>query len=232
VSKLTIKAVLFDLGNTLVFMHSEKTFQKILKVHGIVKPLREVKQAMIKAQKEYDIEKHSHLPVHEFYTRWNMIELKHLGITEPAEARKLAEDVDSQWFEFAKIYVYPDVKRTLQRLKKMGLKLGVITGGYEEDIESILPKARLEKFFDVCVGVNTTGKRKPHPEAFRYALRQLDVKPREALFVGDNLEADYIGATKAGLIPVLIKREGSPASNVRYKKRLDEIFKILGEVSP
>jgi len=227
---LTIKAVLFDLGNTLVYMRPEKTFQKMLKAHGIVKSIQEVKQAMIKAQKEYDIEKHSHLPAHEFYTKWNLVELKHLGITNPVEARKLAEDIDFQWFEFAKIYVYPEVKETLQRLRQIGVKLGIITGGYEEDIEKILPKSGLSRFFEVCVGVNTTGKRKPHPKAFKYALKQLGIKPHEAIFVGDDLEADYVGAEKAGLIPVLIRREGSSASNVRCIKRLDEIFEVLREI--
>jgi len=229
---LTIKAVLFDLGNTLVYMHPEKTFQKILKAHGIVKSLKEIKQAMIKGNKEFDIDEHSHLSAHEFYTRWNMVELKNLGITEPSEARKLAEDIDFQWFEFAKIYVYPDVKETLQRLRQMRLKLGIITGGYEEDIEKILPKVSLERFFTVRVGVNTTGKRKPHPEAFKCALKRLSVKPQEAVFVGDNLEADYVGAEKAGLVPVLIKREGSPASSARCIRRLDEILQVLEEVSP
>jgi len=224
-----IKAVLFDLGNTLVYMKPEETLQKILKSYGIVKSLGEVKQAMVKAQ-EFDIEKHCHLPAHEFYTQWNMLELKHLGITDKAEARKLAEEVNFQWFDFAKIYVYTDVKKTLQRLKQRGLKLGLVTGGYEEDIEKILPKAGLERFFDASVGVNTTGKRKPHPKAFKSALKRLGIKPHEAIFIGDDLAADYLGAEKAGLIPVLIKREGSPASDVRTIKRLDEIFEVLDEI--
>jgi len=219
--------VLFDLGDTLVHMHSEETFQKILEGHGIVKPFDEVKQAMIKGGKEFDIDKHCNLPAHEFYTQWNILELKHLGITDKTKARKLAEDVDYQWFEFAKIRVYPEVKKTLQKLKQMGLKLGIVTGGYEEDVEKVLPKAGLEEFFHVYVGVNTTGKRKPHPSAFKHAVKHLGVKPNETVFVGDNYEADYLGAQNAGIIPVLIKREGSPATDVRTIRRLDEIFKVL-----
>jgi len=224
---LTIKAVLFDLGNTLVYSRPEETFQKILKAHSIVKPIDKVKQAVTKGNKEFDIEKHMHLPVHEFYTQLNMTVLKHLGITDQPEARKLAENIDSQWFDAAKIYVYPEVKKTLKRLKKMRIKLGIVTGGFEEDVEKILPQAGLNKFFDVCVGANTMGKRKPHLDSFKYALKCLNIEPSEAIFVGDDLAADYLGAQKAGLVPVLIMRKGSPATDVRCIKGLDEIFEVL-----
>lgn len=229
---MAIKAVLFDLGNTLVYSHPEETFQKILEAHGIVESVDRIKQAMIKGNQEFDIDKNVGLPAHEFYSKWNLVELRHLGITDKAKAKKLAEGIDSQWFKVAEIYVYPEVKETLQKLKQKGLKLGIITGGYEEDIEQILPKVGLEPFFDVCVGANTTGKRKPHPESFKYALKQLGIRPHEAVFVGDSLEADYLGAQKVGMIPVLIRREGSSTIDIRCIKQLDEIFEILREISP
>lgn len=226
---MAIKAVLFDLGNTLVYSCPEEAFQEILRTHGIVETIDRVKQAIIKGNQEFDIEKHVHLPAHEFYTRWNLVELKHLGIRDQANAMKLAEDIDSEWFEHAQLYLYPDVKPTLQRLKQMGLKLGIITGGYEEDVEKILPKVGLQDVFDVCVGVNTIGKRKPSPEVFQYTLKKLGVTPDEAVFVGDDLKRDYLGAKQAGLTAVLIRREGSATSDIRCIKRLDEIFEILAE---
>jgi len=234
--------VLFDLGNTLVYSRPEETFKRILDEHGIVESIDDVKQALIRGNKEFDIDKHVGLSAHEFYTKWNLVQLKHLGV-KGSGARRLAEEIDTLWWKFAKFFVYPDVKETLQRLKQMGLKLGIITGGYVEDIEKILPNVGLEKFFDVCVGVNTTGKRKPHQKAFTYALGQLGVKPQEAVFVGDNYEADYLGAKKAGMIPVLIKRKGpsnqrlftevclQPASDVRTIRRLDEIFEVLEKLN-
>jgi len=235
-----IKAVLFDLGNTLVYSNPEETLHRILGEHGMVKPVEEVREAMVKCNKEFDIEKHEGLSAHEFYTQWNLVQLKHLGLRGP-EARELAEAIDTQWWKFAKIYAYPDVKETLQRLGHMRLKLGIVTGGFEEDIEMILPKTGLSRFFEAKVGANTTGKRKPHPAAFKYALRQLDVRPREAIFIGDNFENDYLGAQKVSMVPILIKRKGSPTqtlytgnylrlpSEVRTIESLDEIFTVLEE---
>ena len=230
--ELAIEAVLFDLGNTLVYSCPEETFHEILRAHGIVEPIDRVKQAMIKGNQEFDIEKHMHLPAHEFYTEWNLVELKHLDIIDQAKAEKLAQEIDSEWFEFAQLRLYPDVKPTLQRLKDMGLKLGIITQGFEEDIEKILPKIGLQKTFDVCVGANTIGKRKPSPEVFQYALEKLQVTPREAVFVGDDLKVDYPGAEKAGLIPILIRRESSATSDIKCINRLEEIFDVLEQLSP
>jgi len=242
-STLKIKAVLFDVGNTLVYSHPEITFQRILVEHGIAKPLEKVTDAIIRGNAEFDIEKHEGLSAHEFYTQWNIIQLKHLGL-KGSKAKKLAATIDSQWWKFAEFHVYPDVERTLHRLKQMGLKLGIITGGFEEDIEAIMPKTGLDHLFDVKVGVNTTGKRKPHPKAFKHALKQLGTRPSEAIFVGDNLKADYEGAEKAGMTPVLIRRKGSSTqrlftdvclrlpSEIRTIQRLDEIFDVLKTVNP
>jgi len=240
---LTTKAVLFDLGNTLVYSHPEVTFQRILAEQGVAKPLDEVTNALIRGNAEFDIRKYEGLSAHEFYTRWNTVQLKHLGL-KGSKARKLAGTIDSQWWKYAQFHVYPDVRETLLKLKKMGLKLGIITGGFEEDIEMITPRMGLDELFDVKVGVNTTGKRKPDPKAFKYALKQLKVKPSEAIFVGDNLKADYEGAEKVGMIPVLIKRRSSPtqrlftevcselSSETRTIEAFDEIFEVLKTVNP
>ena len=201
----------------------------MLEVHGISEPISRVKAAMTGGNKEFDIDKHTGLLAHEFYTEWNMIELKHLGIIEKAKARKLAEEIDLEWFEHAQIFVYPDVMETLCALKRMRLRLGVVTGGYEGDIEKILPKVGLKKFFDVCVGVDTVGKRKPHPAAFQYALEKLNVKAEEAIFVGDDYRSDYLGAREVGMIPVLICRDGLPASGVRAIEGLNDIFEVISE---
>jgi len=222
---LTVKAVLFDLGNTLVYQQPYEPFQRILQINGVFKSIEEIREAFEKGNREFEAERRAVLPPREFYVQLNMTILKHLGITR--SVRRLAGEIDRQWFNFSKIHVYSDVKDSLRRLKQMGLKLGVVTGGYELDMEQILPRAGLEKFFDVCVGADTIGKRKPSPEAFKQALKRLDVKPEEAIFVGDMLEQDYLGAQKVGMKAFLIQREGKPVVGVKAITSLREIFDLL-----
>lgn len=225
---MTVKAVLFDLGNTLIHIDPYKTFQKILKTHGITRTIKEIKEAFAKAAKEFDIKKQSRLSAHEVYTQSNIRILKHLNITDSDRLQALAEEIDIKWFNVSKIHLYPDVKPTLTKLKKKGLKLGLITDGYKSDLEQILPKTGLQKFFDVCVCADTTGKRKPDPQVFEYALSRLKIKPSEAVFVGDRLDADYVGAEKAGVTPILICRENRRRTNgVNFITSLEEIFKLL-----
>jgi putative hydrolase of the HAD superfamily len=222
---LKVKAVLFDLGNTLVYQQPYEPFRRILQANGIIKSVEEIKKAFEKGNKDFDAERQIVFPPHEFYVLWNMTILKNLGIT--SSARKLAAEIDRQWFKFSKIYVYPDAKESLRKLKHMGLKLGVVTGGYEIDIKHMLSPVGLEGFFDVCVGADTTGKRKPDPEAFKHALKRLGVKAEEAIFVGDRLEQDYLGAQKVGMNALLIQREDKPVSGVKKIASLEEIFNFL-----
>jgi putative hydrolase of the HAD superfamily len=49
---------------------------------------------------------------------------------------------------------------------------------------------------------------KPHPSIFETALRQANVRPADAVMVGDSLKADIEGAVAAGLHAVLIRRSG------------------------
>jgi len=222
---LKAKAVLFDLGNTLVYQEPYEAFQRILQANSVFKSIKEIREALEKGNREFEAERRAVLPAREFYVQLNMTILKHLGITR--SVRRLAEEIDQQWFNFSKVHVYSDVKDSLRMLKQMRLKLGVVTGGYELDIKQILPRAGLEEFFDVCVGVDTTGKRKPKPEAFKHALKRLGVKPEEAIFVGDSLEQDYLGAQKVGMKAVLIQREGKPVTGIKTVTSLREIFDFL-----
>jgi putative hydrolase of the HAD superfamily len=113
----------------------------------------------------------------------------------------------------------------------MGLKLGLISTAYEEDIDAILERAGIAKgLFDIVVGVNTIKKEKPHPEVFRHALSRLNVEPDETLFVGDHVDIDYKGARAVGIHALLIEREHrstEEASDLERIISLQEIFKLI-----
>ena len=110
-------------------------------------------------------------------------------------------------------------------LQRRGLKLGLISTAYEEEIHFILEKANFEKVaFDIIVGVDTIEKAKPDPDIFKYATSKLNVKPEEAMFVGDNVEADYKGAENVGMYALLIDRTEKKQSDLRTIRNLKEIL--------
>jgi putative hydrolase of the HAD superfamily len=98
----------------------------------------------------------------------------------------------------------------LGRLRGAGLKLGVISNS-DGRVESALEAAGLREYFDVVIDSALAGVEKPDPAIFRAALAALDLSPAEALYVGDLYEIDVLGARAAGIAAVLLLDAGSSA---------------------
>ncbi|MEW6296815.1 MAG: HAD-IA family hydrolase, partial [Thermodesulfobacteriota bacterium] len=101
--------------------------------------------------------------------------------------------------------LYPDAEDTLHRLRRRGLRLGVISN-FDSRLFGILEGLGIAHFFDSVVISARAGAAKPDRAIFLQALSALDVRPEEALHVGDSYEADVVGARAAGLVPVFIDR--------------------------
>jgi putative hydrolase of the HAD superfamily len=229
---LKIRAVLFDLGDTLVKTWiPEVTYQKVLASLGIKKSVEDIKKALDKTEQMFKKSNYrstyGKASYNEYWQKWDSQVLRNLKIFD----ERLAKEILVRWFDHADCTTYPDTKESLARLRQMGLKLGLISTAYEEDINAIFERASLEKsLFDIIVGANTTKKEKPHPDVFKYALRKLKVKPEETLFVGDHIDNDYRGATKVGIRALLIQREkriSDSISDLNKISRLQEIYKFI-----
>ena len=229
---LKIRAVLFDLGNTLVKTWiPEVTYQKVLVSLGINRSVEEIKKALSKTEEEFKESNYRSMygkaNYIEYWEKWDSTVLKNLKIFDECFAKEILK----RWFDYADCVTYTDTKETLARLKQMGLKLGLISTAYEEDITAIFERANLDKgFFDIIVGANTIKKEKPHPDVFKYALKKLKAKPEETLFVGYHVDNDYKGARAVGIYALLIQRENRSLDNISDFKRissLEEIYKFI-----
>ena len=219
------------MGNTLVsfgdFGSPEEVFQRVLISLGISRSLDDIKRAFLNAEKEAEdtnlFSSMGKIEREEYWHQWDSLVLKHLGI---ADSKELGRMVQSKWSDFVDCTLYPEVKQVLLELKRRRLKIGLISIAYEEEIHSTLEKADLDKTtFDIIVGVDTAKKIKPNPDVFKYALKKLDVKAEEAIFVGNNVEVDYKGAENAGLHALLVDRtEKQKQSDLRTIKNLKEIL--------
>jgi phosphoglycolate phosphatase len=81
---------------------------------------------------------------------------------------------------------YPGVQDTLEQLKRLDLRLAIVTNKPRAATMDILRSLGLERFFDAVVGGDTLTERKPHPAPILLALKQLAVASDAALMVGDN----------------------------------------------
>ena len=111
---------------------------------------------------------------------------------------------------------------TFQGLIAKGLKLGLVSNGFKRDLDHVLGELKLEKWFDAIVCIDSCNCAKPDKRIFFYALNKLEIKPNEALFVGDSIPQDYNGALRVGIKPYLIDREGKlPTSYDKIEKLID-----------
>ncbi len=97
-----------------------------------------------------------------------------------------------------KPHVFPGAHEALAELSKE-FPLYLVTNGFEKTQEIKLAASGLGVHFQEMVTSDRTGVKKPHPFIFEFTLKRAGVRPHEALMIGDDLEADVIGAQKAGL---------------------------------
>ena len=78
-------------------------------------------------------------------------------------------------------------------------KLGIITNGYADSQRDRIKASGLANYFQSIVVSAEVGYAKPARQIFEIALKDLQVKPDNTLFVGDSIKHDYLGAINAGL---------------------------------
>lgn len=119
--------------------------------------------------------------------------------------RASAESIVGEWERHENFFLYEDALPTLERLRRHGLRLGLISNG-QRDLEEFAGHHRLD--VDVAVGSKTHGYVKPHRSIFQTALDALGVAPEEAAMVGDSPADDIAGARALGMHAILLDREG------------------------
>ena len=110
-------------------------------------------------------------------------------------------------FEGDPLHVVPEAPAALSRLERAGITLGVISN-WDHTLPSILEKKGLARFFKVVVASTMFGEAKPSRKIFEHALSLAGAQPGEAWHVGDDADADALGAVRAGLRAVLLDPHG------------------------
>lgn len=100
---------------------------------------------------------------------------------------------------------YPRVTITLLELLKRGLRLAVVSDAPRLQAWLRLCGLNIHNYFDVVVTFDDTNKRKPDAEPFRKSLELLKLKPDEVIMVGDWPERDIVGAKLLGMKTVFAR---------------------------
>ncbi|HWG90166.1 MAG TPA: HAD family hydrolase, partial [Candidatus Thermoplasmatota archaeon] len=162
--------------------------------------------------------------------------LRHLGLSgKPEVVARVAEAHMAGFGRFA--LVHPEAPEVLRELRR-SYKLGVASNYYHSaHLHTILRSVGLHAYFDVVVASADVGYVKPHPAMFQEVLRRLDVRPAEALMVGDTPEHDVVAAQALGMRGCFIPdpRDPSPPACPEADlviRRLAELPAALSRFGP
>ena len=125
--------------------------------------------------------------------------------------------------------VYPNVESTLETLQTMGLKLGLVTDAFYNNAQLRLKATGLLDFFEVIITADMTNTKKPQPDTLLLALKKLNVKPKNAVYVGDSLRRDIEPANRLGMITIHAKY-GNSQFHEKRKGNADHIINNINEV--
>ncbi len=122
---------------------------------------------------------------------------------------------------------FPGALETLGRLQETGIRLALLSNGDGPTQRGKIERFALKGYFDHIQIEGEFGVGKPEERAFRNALTALDAEPGEAWMVGDNLEADILGAQQVGVHAIWVDptgpaclteaRSGPTESSPRYR---------------
>jgi FMN phosphatase YigB (HAD superfamily)/carbamoylphosphate synthase large subunit len=108
---------------------------------------------------------------------------------------------------------YPDVKPSLDALRRRGLRLGLLTDNPPETQRRKLEAAGLLPFLDAVVYSREAGAEKPDGRGFARVAEALGVAPRRLAMAGDNPYRDLAGAAEAGFARLFwLRRDGASSS--------------------
>lgn len=204
-----IKTVMFDMGGTLEDLYADeatyrRTTEKLtemLRSYGMepnmdAAALWDKVFSNFMVYKNQSVETGMELKPEEI---WADYVLKGFPF-DRAKITEVSEELAHMWeVNFFNRKLRPNVKKTLEALRSLGLRLGVVsnTPSLFQVYDSLIEYG-LRDYFDCVVVSSIVGYRKPTKRIFEVALHEMNVLPEHCAYVGDTIARDIIGAQKAG----------------------------------
>ena len=126
-------------------------------------------------------------------------------------------------------YLFDDVAETLQKIKDMNIKLGVMTNGTSENQRKKMKRFDIEKYFDYIFIEEEAGYGKPDIKMYEHMLQTTKIENEKIIMVGDNLVWDIEPPNKLGIYSIWINKKGLKLENYNIKpmKIIDKISDII-----
>ena len=188
-----IKAVIFDLDNTLLDFMGMKTMAIDSAINGMIEAGLVIPRDIAR-KKIFDIYKSrgwEYQEVLDDFIKEETGGLDYKILAGGIVAYKKAKE--------ASLVLYPNVHSTLIALAKLGLKIGLVSDAPSREAWTRICSVNLHHIFDAVVTFDDTGEHKPSPKPFKKIISLLNIKPDCTLMIGDWPERDVVGAKQLGM---------------------------------
>lgn len=231
---MSIRAILFDAGNTLIFPRLD-LIAPVLSRLGYSATVEDFYQAERIGKRQLDdwlwpLLRSGETPRKADYYYWTEYLRALAGIARVPTEKQVDVMLEvAEGFKQISIWsrIFPETSSYLESLRRRGYRLGVISNSLGL-IEAQLHGVNLAGHFEFIIDSHLVGVEKPHPEIFRMALERCGHEPEETIFVGDLYSTDVGGAENAGLKGVLIDGVGAyPQARSPRINSLPELDRIL-----
>lgn len=125
--------------------------------------------------------------------------------------------------------LFPDALGVLGTLRRRGFALGIVTNRLFGGVRLLrsLDDLGLSPFFQTVAASPDVGYLKPHRRIFEAAFAGLGADPSHVAMVGDSLAADVAGAHRLGCTTVWRRRGGPATQTIRPDWTIDSLTEIL-----
>lgn len=106
--------------------------------------------------------------------------------------------------------MFPNAIETLEYLFNKKYTLHLITNGFEKTQWSKIKNSQIDHYFTHVITSEASNSMKPEKEIFEFAFHKANALPKESIMIGDNLDADILGATNAGIDSVFVNHINAP----------------------
>jgi putative hydrolase of the HAD superfamily len=234
-----IRAILFDFGGTL--MYGRRDWTPVIAEADDVLTEHLRRQGMDINPNTFPIEFRKNLGDYFKQREKDLLETTYSFVLRELLKNKGRDDVSNDVLRNALDSMFSitqsnwtleeDAIPTLQKLRKMGYNLGIISNaGDDRDVQQLARSFGITEYFDFILNSAACSYRKPHPRIFELALSNWYCPPNEAVMVGDNLDADIRGAQEVGIYGIWINRRASPEMEKEEQVQPDASLSSLSEL--
>lgn len=128
---------------------------------------------------------------------------------------ELDQDVEKELINsYLHLVVYPEVKEVLAQIQDK--KIAVFSNGSHDMLDPLIKESKISSLIHQLISVDEIKQFKPTVASYDYALKQLDVKPEEVLFMSSN-GWDISGAKNYGFQTAWINRNNLPLEELNLE---------------